>query len=95
MKRGLCLLVLTAAAGGCLDMELRERAARDPRPAAPPARRTPAVTPEQVTEENAREKSEALREELDEAQRKGKDEALFLELERASRRGGGKAPEKP
>ena len=71
--RAICasLVLLVLAASGC--WELRPGGAnKGPAQAtgsALPLRPAPVITAEQVTEENARQKSEALREEMEEAQR--------------------------
>jgi hypothetical protein len=65
MKRAWCLILLLGA--GCVNLPLLTGDAKPAKPAAAvkPARPIPPVTPEQVTEENAREKAQALSAELD------------------------------
>ncbi|HYT93698.1 MAG TPA: hypothetical protein VEL76_33575 [Gemmataceae bacterium] len=61
----LSLMLLTAV--GCFP----QQTAKGPTNAGPlpPPRLAPAVTPDEVTEQNAHQKSQALREEIEQAQR--------------------------
>ena len=63
MKAAVCCLLLTVVVGaGCVELPLRP----DTKPATPaPARPLTPVTADQVTQANAYEMAEALRQELD------------------------------
>jgi hypothetical protein len=63
MKTACCFLLLGFAAAGCVELPLLPN--EKPKPSAQAAHPAGPMTADQVTEANAHEKAEALRQELD------------------------------